>query len=134
MIARVTQRQRSRTTRRRRPQLVTEFRRRLNALRYDMARTVATTDEELATLEAQQRGEIAENASTSVGRELLARLDGRARHELDEIEAAQGRLETGVFGACEHCHEPIPLARLRAMPTARRCATCQTEAEATCTP
>jgi RNA polymerase-binding transcription factor DksA len=102
-------------------------------MRDSMARTVATTDDEWASLEAQQRAEFAENATTGGGRELLAQLDGRERQELDEIAAAQSRLEAGVFGACESCHKPIPLARLRALPTARRCATCQAEAEATCT-
>ena len=56
---------------------------------------------------------------------LLERLEGRERHELDEIEAAQGRLEAGRFGACERCCEAIALARLRAVPFTRHCRACQ---------
>ena len=96
---------------------------------FDLARTVATTNEELATLEAQQRSDFGEGATTGVVGDLLAKLEGRERHELDEIDAAQRRLEAGVFGVCEACHRAIPLARLRAMPTARRCATCQAREE-----
>jgi DnaK suppressor protein len=118
------------STRRKRPHLTPEFRRQLTAMRWSLARTVATTDEELATLEPQQPGELAEGAATGVVGDLLARLDGRERHELDEIDAAQRRLEAGVFGVCEGCHRAIPLARLRAVPTARRCATCQARVEA----
>jgi len=118
------------STRRKRPHLTAEFRQQLTAMRRSLAGTVATTDEELATLEAQQPGEFAEGAATGAVGDLLARLEGRERHELDEIDAAQRRLEAGVFGVCEGCHRAIPLARLRAVPTARRCATCQAREEA----
>ena len=118
------------STRRRRPRLTAEFRQQLTAMRWSLARTVATTDEELATLEAQQPGEFAEGAATGAIGDLLSRLDGRERHELDEIDAAQRRLEAGVFGVCEGCHRAIPLARLRAVPTARQCAPCQARVEA----
>jgi DnaK suppressor protein len=118
------------STPRKRPRLPADFRQQLTAMRRSLARTVATTDEELATLEAPQPGEFAEGAATSVIGDLLSRLDGRERHELDEIDAAQRRLEAGVFGVCEGCHRAIPLARLRAVPTARRCATCQAREEA----
>jgi DnaK suppressor protein len=99
-------------------------------MRWAAARAVATTDEELATLEAQQPSEFTESAMTGVIGDLLSRLDGRERHEMDEIDAAQRRLETGVFGVCESCHGTIPLSRLRAVPTARRCASCQARTEA----
>ena len=118
------------STRRKRPRLTAEFRQRLTEMRWRLARTVATTDEELATLEAQQPSDFGEGAATGVVGDLLARLEGRERHELDEIDAAQRRLEAGVFGVCEGCHRAIPLARLRAVPTAHRCATCQARAEA----
>jgi len=118
------------STRRKRPRLTAEFRQRLTEMRWSLARTVATTDEELATLEAQQPSDFGEGAATGVVGDLLARLEGRERHELDEIDAAQRRLEAGVFGVCEGCHRAIPLARLRAVPTARRCATCQAREEA----
>ena len=99
-------------------------------MRWSLARTVASTDEELATLEAQQPSEFGEGATAGAVGDLLSRLDGRERHELDEIDATQRRLETGVFGVCESCHDAIPLARLRAAPAARRCASCQAQAEA----
>jgi DnaK suppressor protein len=117
-------------TRRKQPRVTAEFRQRLTTMRWSLARTVATTDEEMATLESQRPSEFGEGAATGVIGDLLARLEGRERHEMDEIDAAQRRLEAGVFGVCESCHRAIPLVRLRAMPAARRCATCQARAEA----
>jgi RNA polymerase-binding transcription factor DksA len=110
--------------------VLTELRQRLAAARLALARTVAMTDEERTTLEAHQAGEIAEDAATGIVRQLLGRLAGQERHELDEIDAAQARLAAGVFGTCESCHRAIPLARLRAIPTARLCTRCQTRIEA----
>ena len=60
----------------------------------------------------------------------VAATDEERRHEMDEIDAAQARLEAGRFGVCERCQQAIPLARLRAMPAARHCATCQPHHEA----
>jgi DnaK suppressor protein len=47
-----------------------------------------------------------------------------ARTALEEIDAAQARLEAGHFGACEACGEAISLRRLRPTPTVRYCERC----------
>lgn len=41
------------------------------------------------------------------------------------IEAALVRLETGEFGLCLECDEPIAAARLRVVPWASYCVSCQ---------
>ena len=102
-----------------------EFRDRLAGARLDLARTVATTDADLETLAAHESREIAEDPATGTVGDLLSRLEGRERQQLDEIDAAQARLEAGCFGICERCRKPIPLRRLRAMPTTRCCAPCE---------
>jgi DnaK suppressor protein len=113
----------------RRPELVDEFRWRLSQARLALARTVALTDDELARLEGHQPGPRAEDAANELAAFVLSRLEGRERHELDEIDAAQARLEAGVFGVCERCHAAVPLARLRTMPATRFCVACQRGAE-----
>jgi sigma-B regulation protein RsbU (phosphoserine phosphatase) len=40
---------------------------------------------------------------------------------LSEVDAALARMETGTFGLCETCHEPIEQDRLAADPLLRRC-------------
>ena len=65
-----------------------------------------------------------EGATIAFERSQVDALAQSARLELDEIAAALARLDAGRFGRCETCGEPIPLARLEARPTARRCVTC----------
>ena len=44
---------------------------------------------------------------------------------LREVDNALGRYTRGTYGACEGCHEEIPPQRLKAIPWARYCLTCQ---------
>jgi RNA polymerase-binding transcription factor DksA len=104
---------------------VEEFRRRLREARLRLARTVAATDEELETLDERQPGAPLEDAPVQAVVGVLSQLEGREKQELDEIDAAQARLEAGTFGVCEACAQPIALTRLRALPSARLCARCQ---------
>jgi DnaK suppressor protein len=105
--------------------MVQEFAERLARARRDICATVATTDEELATLEAHQAGNLTEDAATEVVTTILSRLEGREKHALDEIDAAQARLAAGTYGVCERCACAIPIERLRALPSARHCVACQ---------
>ena len=109
--------------------LTEEFRQWLTEARRRLFRAVATTDEELSTLEAHPAGGYGEDAASELAATVLSRLEGRDKHELDEIDAARARLEAGTFGTCERCARPIPLPRLRAMPTTRFCVSCQSREE-----
>lgn len=106
-----------------------EFRARLLEARSRLLRVVATTDDELATLEAHQAGALTEDVPRAQAQATLSRLEGREKHELEAIHAAWSRLEAGTFGRCEACDTPLPLARLRALPTARYCVACQAQRE-----
>jgi len=110
--------------------VVREFRQRLERARRNLLRTVVQTDEELATLEAHQPGAPGEDVNTELFSAILSRLEGREKHALDEIADAQARLAAGVYGTCEGCGQAVPLARLRAVPTARHCVGCQRKHEA----
>lgn len=44
---------------------------------------------------------------------------------LREVESALTRVNRGSYGVCESCGEEISLARLKAIPWARCCVTCQ---------
>ena len=109
--------------------LVEEFGRRLREARHALLRTLATTDDEIATLERHEAGALVEDAATATITAMLSRLEGREKHELDEIEDAVIRLQAGSFGLCERCGRAIPLARLRAMLAARHCLDCQQKTE-----
>ena len=48
---------------------------------------------------------------------LVEELEGRHT----DVEEAIERMDQGIYGLCEECNEPIPIARLKANPAARTC-------------
>lgn len=77
-------------------------------------------------VEAQREG--ASPGSGGAGTEqarIAVRLLAAARRQLEETEAALGRLDKGLYGICDGCRLPIPPARLEALPAARLCVSCQ---------
>ena len=106
-----------------------------------LARREAQLREEVRTVEGAMippaevpRREPEETVETAEER-VLSGLDHvqllRDQEELLEIDAARGRIRGGSYGLCSECEEPIPLARLRAVPTARLCLQHQAEWERT---
>jgi RNA polymerase-binding transcription factor DksA len=55
----------------------------------------------------------------------------RDMNAIEALEAARGRLVSGVGGICVDCEEDIAIERLRANPAALRCRACQEQYEAT---
>lgn len=51
--------------------------------------------------------------------------------ELRELEAAAGRLDKGIYGACADCGGEIEVERLFARPGVTRCIACQRRFEKT---
>ncbi|MBI5608089.1 MAG: TraR/DksA family transcriptional regulator [Deltaproteobacteria bacterium] len=60
-----------------------------------------------------------DHANEVDGEEVMQALDDSGRKELTEIEAALARMDAGTYGICERTGKRIPLARLKAIPTAR---------------
>jgi DnaK suppressor protein len=112
------------------PTLIQEFGRALHAARAELLRTAGVTEEELGSLGQREVGAPVEDAARTEIQGILGRLDDREQAEFDEIDAALERLRTGTFGLCETCQGEVPIERLRAIPTARRCLTCQGAQEA----
>jgi RNA polymerase-binding protein DksA len=56
---------------------------------------------------------------------LASSLDQAAREAMEDIAEALARLDDGSYGLCSSCGIPIPLPRLEAVPTTRRCVPCQ---------
>lgn len=49
----------------------------------------------------------------------------RNEQHLAQVEAALGRVESGAFGTCTRCGQPIAPERLEAIPWAALCIDCQ---------
>jgi DnaK suppressor protein len=66
-----------------------------------------------------------EGSGVSVERDRLASLLSAVSSQLHDTEISLARLERGTYGLCEACRQPIPAARLEAMPNARMCVSCK---------
>ena len=108
---------------------VPEFRERLRNARGELLRTVLLTGDEMRGLGDREPGTLIEDSARGVMTDLVASLNGRERRELDEIQQAMARLETGSFGVCEICEEPIGKKRLEARPETTLCIKCKEDQE-----
>lgn len=61
--------------------------------------------------------------------EVVDALDETLRTELNQVNAALARVEKNEYGVCAVCEEPIPVARLEALPYTDRCVSCASESE-----
>ncbi len=57
---------------------------------------------------------------------LLTSMDIKKLREIDE---ALTKIDNGTYGFCEDCGEPIPIARLKALPFAKLCIDCASNLE-----
>jgi len=73
--------------------------------------------------------DLADQASDAYDRELASSLSETERSRLEAVEKALDRVTKGTYGVCESCTKTIPLARLKALPFARLCVSCQESEE-----
>ncbi|HEX3539437.1 MAG TPA: TraR/DksA C4-type zinc finger protein [Acidimicrobiales bacterium] len=66
-----------------------------------------------------------EGGTSNVDRELDLVLSAQARGAVVEIDRALAKIESGSYGLCEQCGQPIPPARLQALPYAALCVACK---------
>jgi DnaK suppressor protein len=74
-------------------------------------------------------GEMGERRSLTPETEVAYELMGSHAHRLRQIEHALDKMDRGSYGHCEDCDELIAPPRLRALPSAIRCTTCQDSLE-----
>ena len=61
--------------------------------------------------------------------EVVDALDETLRTELNQVNTALSRVDKDQYGVCAICDEPIPVARLEALPYTDRCVSCASESE-----
>lgn len=69
--------------------------------------------------------ESGEGDTLNVERERDLALSAQARAAVDEIDRALAKMDAGTYGVCERCGQPIPKARLKALPYASLCVACK---------
>ena len=72
---------------------------------------------------------MADQGTDNFDRELALNLASSRQESLYDIEDAIRRVDEGTYGACESCGGAIELPRLKALPFAKKCMTCQNAAE-----
>ena len=68
---------------------------------------------------------LADSATATLNREIDYTLEENSEHVLHAIDAALGRIESGTYGTCGRCGNPIAEERLEAIPYANRCIDCK---------
>jgi DnaK suppressor protein len=69
--------------------------------------------------------ESGEGGTVTVDRERNLALSAQAAAAVEEIDDALRKIDRKTYGGCERCYQPIPKARLRALPFARLCVACK---------
>jgi len=104
-----------------RGKLLERRRKLLERLRAEMDSSVETSGQPLTDVSDMASAHMDQETSFSIGS-----VESRT---VSEIDRALERLEEGTYGVCENCGARIPASRLRALPFASRCVTCQNEEE-----
>lgn len=72
--------------------------------------------------------DFAEQATQNENNEVMDYLGNSARTEIAMIKQAIARIDSGHYGICEVCDEPIGKERLKAMPYSSMCIKCASQA------
>jgi DnaK suppressor protein len=92
----------------------------------DLGRPFAQRDE----LQLEYFADPIDQVTSAADREIVVdRLNDRTRR-IREIQDALAKFTDGSYGVCEQCEYPITPKRLDAVPSARLCVRCQSQAEA----
>ncbi len=109
-----------------------DIRERLLKLRSDLEAVAATNDESSRIVELDQTRVGRLSRMDALQAQAMAKESGR-RSEilLQRIAGALRRVESGDYGRCRSCDDPIPRKRLEFDPTALFCIECAERAEST---
>ena len=101
------------------------YRDKLLARREGLFRQVVEAEKSSRERDAEATQDPADLAANAYARELSVSMSDNDRRLLALIDEALARIETGDYGECQHCGEPVQEKRLDAVPWARHCLRCQ---------
>jgi|YNPBryantNP2012_1023418.scaffolds.fasta_scaffold00233_16 DnaK suppressor protein len=94
-------------------------------LRRNLSRVLEEGGEDTTVVNVEEGGE----SRVDVGKEMDFQVMSMRTQELRQINEALMRIEMREYGLCEECGSPIRFERLRVMPFAQLCRSCQEELE-----
>ena len=74
-------------------------------------------------------GDMVDQAGDERDREMSLLLTGRDKEKLHAINEALEKIREGSYGICEECGDKIGPGRLKVMPLAKYCVSCQSKLE-----
>ncbi len=98
---------------------------RFQSLLAEVRQDLITSDEDRAALLADRVRDVGDESLADLIVDLDLADTDRDLEELRDVEAALGRISVGTYGTCLKCGGPIPVERLTAYLTAKRCQPCQ---------
>jgi DnaK suppressor protein len=101
------------------------YRDRLLERREALFRQVSEAELSSRERDAEATQDPADMAANAYAKELLISMSGNDRKLLGMIDEALARVESGDYGSCVNCGEPVQEKRLEAVPWARHCLRCQ---------
>lgn len=107
---------------------VSEFRRLLEAKYNELSSTASNRDEIVIESAADEIDRLQQQLS----RDIAVRNLDRTSTLLKSVIAALDRVEDEIYGVCLRCEEPIPEKRLKAIPWASHCVSCQEAIDRAC--
>ena len=102
-----------------------QFKRLLLAEQAKLAQGPATE----SSADANRLPDSVEQASATYEQAFTTQMRNREQYSLSQIDKALTRIDTGAFGICEECGEPISIKRLLARPVTTLCISCKEERE-----
>lgn len=101
----------------------------LEQRRAQIKELVAETREQGIGLSREDLPDEVDLATTESDQSMNLRLRDRERTLLRKIDKALEKIESGEYGLCEECGEPIEIKRLEARPVTDMCIRCKEEQE-----
>lgn len=99
----------------------------LAEMKVDIAKNVE--DKKNLDILEPEVGDSIDQATQSLDKEILFELSDNERKILRDVDAALRKMDKGTYGYCEHCKKAIEKKRIKALPSARYCMTCQCGSE-----
>ena len=101
----------------------------ISELRAEISKAESEIAERMGDAVADAGDDQADAGAKTFQREHELALTHNARELLAQNERALARIESGTYGVCESCGEPIGKARLQAFPRATLCVACKQREE-----
>ena len=108
---------------------VLSIKKKLEKQRAELLSEAEHTLTEKITTEKESYPDPTDQAVAELDSSFTLRLRGREQKLLKKIDEALARIESGTYGICESCGEPINVKRLEARPVTTLCIDCKTMQE-----